>query len=764
MANVFEMMFKVVDKATGPIRKIMKATAGLRTGLGKVGKAAGKVVAVGAAAGFLSLSTGLAASTSKAIAFESAMADVNKVVDFASPQGFKDMGRDIIDLSRKIPLAASAISEIVAAAAQSNVAKADLLKFAEGAAKVSVAFDMAAGSVGENLAKIKTNLSLTVDETFAFADTLNFLSNNQAATAAQLLVFSRNTVSLGTANGFTANQVAALGAAMIGTGAEADVAKTSFNNMVRALTKGEAATKANRIAFKRLGMDATTVSKTMQTDAIGTLQKVFGKIRQLPKEVQAATISQLFGNEARALMPLINNVDVLDSALKNIADPSKFVGKSVEGEFKARAATTENNMGLMKNNIDALAVAVGSRLLPAINDGLKAVNDFLSTLGDGTSSIEKALASVTKFYKDFTTGFGSSFDGIREKFSGVTEAFSRLGDTMGKIFGRITGKSETFGSTLGKLLGGAFEALLTVIEAVVVTLNWFLTGMLDIVDAVSNFIELISNGLANIDLSALKPDFSSWELPNLKFWESDTKKATKSVKDLNKATKAVSSFKVNDPDAIAKAARQTKQIEASQKRIIKQATAVMSAVKSMVFQSQKALSSVDWSRHGRRMMDTLAAGMKARAFVVVDQIKATMKDVRNYLPSSPAKVGPLSDIHKLKFAETIAKSIKAGPMVKAMRAATLATRAAANDNQFGALSQSGFTRGSVTQSNIQSQARRSASNGTRGTTIHYAPNITIEGGAPDAEKRFKELLKEHSREIKKVVDDENNRVARRSYG
>jgi len=861
MANVFEMMFKVVDKATRPIRKVMKATAGPRTGLLKVGKIATKGLVIGAVAGFLSLSTILTASVSKAIAFESAMSDVKKVVDFDSPQGFKDMGRDIIDLSRRIPLAASAISEIVAAAAQSKVAKSDLLKFAEGAAKVSVAFDMAAGSVSENLAKIKTNLSLTVDETFAFADTLNMLSNNQAATAAQLLVFSRNTVSLGTANGFTANQVAALGAAMIGTGAEADVAKTSFNNMVRALTKGEAATKANRIAFKRLGMDAKTVSKTMQTDAIGTLQKVFDKIRQLPKEVQAATISQLFGNEARALMPLINNVDVLNDALKNIADTSKFVGKSVENEFKARAATTANNMQLMKNNIDALGIAVGSRLLPPINDGLKAVNDFLSTLGDGTSSIEIALASVTKFYKDFTSGFSSSFDGIREKFSGVTTAFSNLGETIGKIFGLLTGQSETFGSTFGKLVGGAFEIILTVLEAVVKTLDWVLGGLLFVAKAVSNFswddlvpdlpdmpdfsawtkpvtdfMATIKGNLSGINWFALvpdlpeMPDLAKWknrildlmsfqwlpeikwpalpklELPNDMFagvtaamqtpftgaftaisevWEKiktlfdwsplaaikerfgpivDTISgfisgaADKAGAAWNRLTNIFSNeepvkLAVNDPASFERATKAANALNT-----------VLGQITGVAAKATAILNSANFSNQGKRMMDTLAAGMKARAFVVVDQIKATMKDVRKYLPSSPAKVGPLSDIHKLKFGETIAKSIKSDPMVKAMRAATLATRAAANDNQFSALSRVELSRGSITQSNIKAQARRSASNSARGTVINYAPSITIEGGGPDAEKRFKELLKQHPREIKKIVDEENNRVARRSYG
>ncbi|MBL4757570.1 MAG: hypothetical protein JKY32_08020, partial [Rhizobiales bacterium] len=422
------------------------------------------------------------------------------------------------------------------------------------------------------------------------------------------------------------------------------------------------------------------------------------------------------------------------------------------------------------------------------NDGLKAVNDFLSTLGDGTSSIEKALSSVTKFYKDFTTGFGSSFDSIREKFSAVTAAFSSLGDTIGRIFGRITGRTETFGSTFGKVFGVAIEIALVLAEKIISAVDELLTGIEFVIDKIAGFISAVPklpddvfSGVVVVIQAMFTGVFTVisgiWEKIKALFdWSPlaiikekfgpivDTISgfisgaADKAGAAWNRLTSIFSDeepvkLAVNDP--------------ASFERATVAAKALNTALKQIAGLAEKAtsiLNAVNFSTQGKRMMDTLAAGMKARAYVVVDQIKATMKDVRNYLPSSPAKVGPLSDIHKLKFAETIARSIKADPMVKAMRAATLATRAAANDNQFGALSRAELSRGSVTRSNIQAQARRSASSSAGGTVINYAPTITIEGGSPDAEKRFKELLKQHSREIKKVVDDENNRVARRSYG
>lgn len=78
----------------------------------------------------------------KAIQFESAMADVKKVIDFDTPQQFKEMGNDILNLSKRIPMAAEGLAKIVAAGGQSGIAREDLISFAESAAKMGVAFDI----------------------------------------------------------------------------------------------------------------------------------------------------------------------------------------------------------------------------------------------------------------------------------------------------------------------------------------------------------------------------------------------------------------------------------------------------------------------------------------------------------------------------------------------------------------------------------------------------------------------------------------------
>ncbi len=65
--------------------------------------------------GALAAAGTLAAPVTLAIEFESSMAGVKKVVDFETPQQFREMGQDVLALTRSIPMAATEIADIVAA-------------------------------------------------------------------------------------------------------------------------------------------------------------------------------------------------------------------------------------------------------------------------------------------------------------------------------------------------------------------------------------------------------------------------------------------------------------------------------------------------------------------------------------------------------------------------------------------------------------------------------------------------------------------------
>lgn len=387
------LIVSLINRATAPARAIVGSLGSLqaaaRRNAAQMGAMRGRLLDA-AGAGYV-LAKAISSPIQSAIEFQSAMADVRKVVDFPTPQAFARMSKDILQMSTRIPIAATGLAEIVAAAGQAGMKGSELTAFAEMAAKVGIAFDITAGKAGDSLAKMKTALGLTVAETGVLADGINHLSNNMASTAPDILDYMSRVGSVGKQYGFTAEQTAAIGSAMIAAGAEANVAATSFRNVGKALTKGAAATKAQRKAYKQLGLNATKVAKAMQKDAVGTLKQVLERVKALPRHMQAATLSQLFGDEARAFAPLIENMALLEQSLDLVADRANFLG-STQKEYEQRAATTGHAIQLFKNRLNALAVTVGSILLPALNS----VMDVLGPMVTRLANLADKYPGVTK--------------------------------------------------------------------------------------------------------------------------------------------------------------------------------------------------------------------------------------------------------------------------------------------------------------------------------------------------------------------------------
>lgn len=63
---------------------------------------------------------------------------------------------------------------------------------------------------------------------------------------------------------------------------------------------------------------------------------------------------------------------------------------------------------------------------------------------------------------------------------------------------------------------------------------------------------------------------------------------------------------------------------------------------------------------GKGFIDALVDGIKGAAGGVVDAVKGVVGKIRDFLPFSPAKMGPLSDLDKLDFAGPISDAMRAG--------------------------------------------------------------------------------------------------------
>lgn len=390
-----------------------------------------------------------------AVKFESSMADVRKVVDFDSPEQFKQMGKDILDLSTRIPMVAEGLAQIVAAGGQSGIARDELLGFAESAAKMGVAFDITAEQAGDMMAKWRTAFKMGQSDVVKLADKINFLGNTTAASAPLISDVVTRIGPLGSVGGVASGEIAALGASLVGSGVTSEIAATGIKNLILALVSGESATKSQNEAFAALGLNAVDMAKYMQKDARGAILSVLEAVQRLDKEQQASVMAELFGKESiSAIAPLLSNLDALKTNFDAVSDASKYAG-SMEKEFQTRAETTANAMELMNNSIYRTKVAIGQGLLPAIAPVASVVADAATAVGNfateypnltgtvlgGTGALFGVAAAASAFMW--------ALNGARLALFGAKTAFGIAGAALGKYNILIkTGTALTYGWNL----------------------------------------------------------------------------------------------------------------------------------------------------------------------------------------------------------------------------------------------------------------------------------------------------------------------------
>lgn len=416
----------------------------------------------------------LIAATKAAVDFESAMADVRKVVDFDTPQQFAQMNEDVLKLSTNLPMAADDIAKIVAAGGQAGIARQDLMQFAEDAVKMGVAFDVTAEQAGDMMAKWRSAFKLNQQDVVALADKINYLGNTTAASAPLISDVVTRIGPLGEIGGVASGEIAALGASMIATGVQSDVAATGIKNLILGMTAGEGATKSQAAAFQQLGFDAADMAKRMQTDAKGAIMDVFRALQSLPKDQQASVLADLFGKESiGAIAPLLTNLDALESNFKKVGDASQYAG-SMEAEYQARSRTTANQLQLAKNAIVAVGIGIGSALLPAINGVLNAIIPVVSAFANWAQQNQGIVQTMV--------ALAASFAGVllaARSILAIRAGFNMLKETA-NLFFIVNKNGETVlrgAATASKLfhaglngLGAAFRLAATGARALAMAL------------------------------------------------------------------------------------------------------------------------------------------------------------------------------------------------------------------------------------------------------------------------------------------------------
>ncbi len=266
-----------------------------------------------------------------AISWESSWADVNKVADFTEEESAKYQ-KATLALSTRIPMAATGLAAIMEAGAQSGIAKDELLGFAEAAAKMGVAFGVSGDQAGSAMAAWRSGLGLSQERVIRLADAVNHLSNNMNATAPDISDIMQRVGPFAQTAGLAEEKTAALAAAFLAPGTSAEKAATGIQNFLLALGGGEGMSDGQAKLWNKMGFDPKQMAKDLQKDAPATMRRVLMAIRKQRKDLQPASIEELFGREGMmAISPLIANIEQFDKAMGLVGKDDNFTG-SMEAE------------------------------------------------------------------------------------------------------------------------------------------------------------------------------------------------------------------------------------------------------------------------------------------------------------------------------------------------------------------------------------------------------------------------------------------------
>jgi TP901 family phage tail tape measure protein len=330
-------------------------------GLVGLGASVGAPAAAIAGVGYLGVR-----ATQEAIAFETAMADVQKAVDGLDANGLQKLGDDILRISRETGIAKEEVAGLVAQAGLAGRPLADLQRFGTFAAKAAVAWDMSAEETGDAQAKLANVFGLTQVQIEDTADAVNLLGDSMAAKERDIVDFLLRAGPAAKQFGLSANEAGALGAAVLSLGTTSEVAATGFNALMVKLQAADKQGNKFQAGLKAIGLDSRLVARMIEQGPADALIEVLRRINEVPQAQRAGVVSDLMGLEyGDDVARMAGAVKALVAALNMVGDAGQRAG-SVEKTFQIFDDTTARKIDKVWTALGSLATHVGQSVTPAV--------------------------------------------------------------------------------------------------------------------------------------------------------------------------------------------------------------------------------------------------------------------------------------------------------------------------------------------------------------------------------------------------------------
>ncbi len=191
MSEQVNYIIQLLDRFSGPMRKVAQTSMNAVRSLGRVGSSLKKLgYHFTSLRGIISATYGaamIAFPIKKAAEFESKMIDVQRVSNFKTPEAFKKFEESLLRMSIHLGKMPAEMGDIAYEAAKLSDSTKGLIEFITLSARASTAFDMAGKDAARMLGKFRGMLGLDNQGTQRFLDAANYISDRYETTGARLL-------------------------------------------------------------------------------------------------------------------------------------------------------------------------------------------------------------------------------------------------------------------------------------------------------------------------------------------------------------------------------------------------------------------------------------------------------------------------------------------------------------------------------------------------------------------------------------------------
>lgn len=213
--------------------------------------------------------------------------------------------------------------------------------------------------------------------------------------------------------------------------------------------KEEIKKQAKELANAYLG----ELQKEFAENPVDTILDFFDRIRDLPKELQGQTVSEFFGEQARALIPLIDNEKLLQETLALSNDELRTHG-SIMKEVGPVLDKFKNKAQLAIRPFEELRGELGTEFAKAQLQFLKAMNPILELLNWLIKEVPGAKQVIAGLALAFVA-LVAALPAVAFILS-IAASIKTLGGAvavLGMAKGVITGAVKGLGFFIGKLFG-----------------------------------------------------------------------------------------------------------------------------------------------------------------------------------------------------------------------------------------------------------------------------------------------------------------------